>query len=839
MSRIKRIKLGTVIKLVVIAGLFLAGGFILWGSSLSIPELDSFEKRKVRQSTKIYDRTGEILLYDIHENIQRTVIPLSGVSRHIKNAAVAIEDAEFYNHNGIEPRAILRAVLVNLGLRSGYYGQGGSTITQQVVKNSILTSEKKISRKLKEWILALKVEKVLSKEEILELYLNESPYGGNIYGIEEASGMFFAKSASDLTLAESAYLAALPQAPTFYSPYGNNTDKLEIRKNLVLDRMLQNGFITDEEHLLASQEIVEFKPQRDTGINAPHFVFFIREYMESKYGKRAVEEKGYKIITTLDFELQKKAEEIIFKFAHENEEKFNAKNAGLVAVDPKTGQILVMVGSRDYFDEDIDGNFNVAINPNRQPGSAFKPFVYATAFNKGYTPETTVFNLKTQFQTTCEPDDLDTEDVEGKEDCYSPVNYDGVFSGPITFRNALAQSVNVPAVKVLYLAGLRDSLRTAKDMGIKSLTDVNRYGLTLVLGGGEVSLLDMTSAYGVFSNKGVRNEPVGILKIEDGNGNVIEEFSQRNERVLPENIALTISDILSDEEARVPAFGRGSYLYFGGRDVAVKTGTTNDYRDAWIIGYTPNISVGTWAGNNDNTSMEKRVAGFIVAPMWNAFMQEALVAIDEEKFKKPAEIDESKLKPILKGVWQGGVEYSVDTISGKLATEFTPEETKENKVLTDIHSILYWVDKENPNGQVPEKPENNPQFRFWEYSVDKWREENGFASTSIADIPREIDDVHKPEFAPKITIKSPSSATQYSRNSKITVNIDTSGKYPLTEVDIFVNDIFIGSSKRAPFSLSFTPNDLDVLEVQNRLKIIGYDAVKNKGEAETVFNVSI
>jgi membrane peptidoglycan carboxypeptidase len=399
--------------------------------------------------------------------------------------------------------------------------------------------------------------------------------------------------------------------------------------------------------------------------------------------------------------------------------------------------------------------------------------------------------------------------------------------------------VNVPAVKVLYLAGLRDSLRTAKDMGIKSLTDVNRYGLTLVLGGGEVSLLDMTSAYGVFSNKGVRNEPVGILKIEDGNGNVIEEFSQRNERVLPENIALTISDILSDEEARVPAFGRGSYLYFGGRDVAVKTGTTNDYRDAWIIGYTPNISVGTWAGNNDNTSMEKRVAGFIVAPMWNAFMQEALVAIDEEKFKKPAEIDESKLKPILKGVWQGGVEYSVDTISGKLATEFTPEETKENKVLTDIHSILYWVDKENPNGQVPEKPENNPQFRFWEYSVDKWREENGFASTSIADIPREIDDVHKPEFAPKITIKSPSSATQYSRNSKITVNIDTSGKYPLTEVDIFVNDIFIGSSKRAPFSLSFTPNDLDVLEVQNRLKIIGYDAVKNKGEAETVFNVSI
>lgn len=839
MPRRKTGKFKTFLKLIVIAGLFLAGILILWGSSLSIPELDSFEKRKVRQSTKIYDRTGEVLLYDVHENIQRTVIPLSEVSRHIKNAVVAIEDAEFYDHNGIEPRAILRAILVNLGLKGGYYGQGGSTITQQVVKNSILTSEKKISRKLKEWILSLKLEKELSKEEILELYLNESPYGGNIYGIEEASEMFFAKSAADLTLAESAYLAALPQAPTFYSPYGNNKDRLEERKNLVLDRMLQNGFITDEEHLEASNEVVEFKPQRDTGINAPHFVFFIREYLESKYGKRAVEEKGFKVTTTLDFELQKKAEEIIFKFAHENEEKFNAENAGLVAIDPKTGQILVMVGSRDYFDEEIDGNFNVAIDPNRQPGSAFKPFVYATAFNKGYTPETTVFNLKTQFQTTCEPDDLDTEGQEDKEDCYSPVNYDGVFNGPMTFRNALAQSVNVPAVKVLYLAGLKDSLRTAKDMGIKSLTDINRYGLTLVLGGGEVSLLDMTSAYGVFANSGVRNEPVGILKIEDGNGNVIEEFSQRNERVLPENIALTISDILNDEDARAPAFGRRSFLYFNDRDVAVKTGTTNDYRDAWIIGYTPNIAVGTWAGNNDNTSMEKKVAGFIVAPMWNAFMQEALAVIPDEKFKKPAEIDESKLKPILKGVWQGGVEYTVDTISGKLATEFTPEETKETKVLTDIHSILYWVDKEDPNGRVPEKPENNPQFRFWEYSVDKWREENGFASTSIADIPREIDDVHKPEFVPKITIKSPSSATQYSRSSKITVNINNTSKYPLTKVDVFVNDIFIGSSKRAPFSLSFTPSDLDVLEVQNRLKIIGYDAVKNRGEAEVVFNVSL
>ena len=295
---------GTILKLIIIIGLFGGGIIFLWVSSLSIPELDSFEKRKVRQSTKIYDRTGEILLYDVHENIQRTVIPLSEISRNIKNAAVAIEDAEFYEHKGIKPKAILRAMLVNIGALE--FSQGGSTITQQVVKNSILTSEKKISRKLKEWFLSLKLEQELSKEEILELYLNESPYGGNIYGVEEASNMFFAKSATDLTIAESAYLAALPQAPTYYSPYGNNKDKLDDRKNLVLDRMLQNGFINQEEHLSASKEEVEFKPQRDTGINAPHFVFFVREYLENKYGKRAVEEKGFKVITTLDFELQQR-----------------------------------------------------------------------------------------------------------------------------------------------------------------------------------------------------------------------------------------------------------------------------------------------------------------------------------------------------------------------------------------------------------------------------------------------------------------------------------------------------------------------------------------------------
>lgn len=828
---------GVFIKLVVIIGLFGAGALFLWGSSLSIPELGSFEKRKVQQSTKIYDRTGEILLYDVHENIQRTVVPASEISRNIKNATVAIEDADFYEHKGIKPRAIFRAMLVNLGALE--FSQGGSTITQQVVKNSILTQDKKISRKLKEWILSLKLERGFTKEKILEMYLNESPYGGNIYGIEEASNVFFGKKAADLTLAESAYLAALPQAPTYYSPYGNNKNKLEDRKNLVLEKMYDNGFITKEEREAATNQQIGFRPQRDIGINAPHFVFFVIEYLENKYGKRAVEERGFKVVTTLDFELQKKAQDIVFKFAHENEERFDAENAGLVAIDPKTGQILVMVGSRDYFDEKIGGNFNVATASNRQPGSAFKPFVYATAFNKGYTPETVVFNLKTQFQTTCEPEDLDTEDDAGKTDCYSPANYDGKFTGPITFRDALAQSVNVPAVKVLYLAGLADSLRTAKDMGISGLSDIGRYGLTLVLGGGEVSLLDMTSAYGVFANEGVRNKPVSILKIEDGGGNIIEEFDQKSERVLPENTARQISDILSDEDARSPAFGRHSYLYFNDRDVAAKTGTTNDYRDAWIIGYAPNISVGAWAGNNDNSSMEKKVAGFIVAPMWNAFMREALAVIDNEKFKKPEETNKDNLKPVLKGVWLGGVEYAVDKISGKLATAFTPEETKEDGVLTDVHSILYWVDKENPNGPSPKKPENDPQFKFWEYPINKWKVENGFASAGTTEPPTETDDIHGPEFAPKITITNPSISFIYDENQKINVAISNESRFPLSKIDVFINEMFVGSSGAAPFAFSFVPSGLDNIKTQNVLKIIGYDSVLNRGESEIIFNVNI
>jgi len=816
------------IKYFVLAAMLLSASIILlWASTLRIPDLASFEQRKIEQSTKIYDRTGEVLLYDVHQNITRTVISFSEISRNIKNATVAIEDAEFYDHIGIKPTAFLRALLVNIVTLG--FNQGGSTITQQVVKNSILTKDKTIARKLKEWILALKLEQKISKEEILELYLNETPYGGSIYGIEEASQAFFGKTAAELKIAESAYLAALPQAPTFYSPYGNNRDRLEERKNLVLAKMHAGDFITTDEYNAALAEEVSFNPPSQTGISAPHFVFFVQQYLEKTYGRRAIEERGFRVITTLDYKLQQEAEEIVNRFALENVNKFNAENAGLVAVDPKTGQILAMVGSRNYFDPDIDGNFNVTL-AKRQPGSAFKPFVYATAFKRGYTPETVVFDTSTQFSTLCAPSNLTSE-----EDCYSPVNYDGSFKGPVTFREALAQSINIPAVKVLYLAGLSTSLRTAQDMGIQTLADIGRYGLTLVLGGGEVTLLDITSSYGVFANEGLRNPYTGILRIEDSRGAIVEEFTPNSTRVLDKMVALTISDILSDNVARAPAFGQVSFLHFPGRDVAVKTGTTDDFRDAWIIGYTPNIAVGAWAGNNDNSPMEKKVAGFIIAPLWNAFMQKALKTFPDERFTPPMpDPGYNALKPVLRGIWQGGETFFVDAITGNLATEFTPLELREEKIIPNIHSILYWVDRSDPRGPVPKIPGDDPQFLLWESGVNRWKALNHIDESPIS-APSETDDVHLPEYIPSVTITSPISDQTYNSLDQINISLTSKGRFSLKRAEYFVDGHLIGSSFSIPFSFTFIPKDLGIEPGTHTLRVDVYDTVLNQGEDTVSF----
>ena len=816
----------------------LSGIFIVWMANLKIPDFTAFDKRKVSQSTKIYDKTGKILLYDIHQNIKRKIVPYDEISKDIKNATVAIEDSDFYNHYGVKPLAFLRAVFVNLS--SGEFSQGGSTITQQVVKNSILTTDKTITRKIKEWILAIKLERVMTKEQILSIYLNESPYGGTVYGVEEASQRFFGKKASEVTLAEAAYLAALPQAPSLYSPYGANKDKLDERKNLVLSRMVELNFITQKQADIAKKEKVVFiQSDSNTGIKAPHFVEYVRSYLENKYGKEEVETGGLKVTTTLDWDLQKQAEETVDKFGKENEEKFNAKNAGMIGIDPKTGQILVMVGSRDYFDTKNDGNFNVTLG-HRQPGSSFKPFVYATAFKKGYTPDTVLFDLETEFQTTCTPEGEPIAPEINPEDCYMPKNYDDKFRGPINLRNALAQSINIPAIKLLYLAGINDSIQTARDMGITGLADANRYGLTLVLGGGEVTLLDMASAYSVFANDGIRNPNTPILKIEDSTGKVLEEFSSKETRVLDADVARNISDILSDWNAKEPAYGASSPLKFDNRQVASKTGTTNDTRDAWVIGYTPNFTLGVWVGNNDNTPMVKKVAGMITAPMWRNFFDKVLTILPDERFQKPVNTDYNNLKPILRGDWKGGVEYIVDKVSGKLATEYTPEEMKEKRTITDVHSILYWVNKKDPLGPKPENPQYDPQFNLWETAVRNWAQIQGITSESTAIIPSTTDDIHGPNFAPKIRVLSPDTNKEYWIDEKINIIFQpTQTKFPITQADFFVNNYFIGSSKTQPFNFDFTPSEIPQIRSSNEIKIIIYDSVRNSDETLIPLKIAI
>ena len=640
-SRKKKIVFFLVELLIIVALLLIftgAGLFIYYAKDFPRPE--KFAERTFVQSTKIFDRSGEVLLYEFYDEEKRETISLEETPQHFKNAIIAAEDARFYEHFGLDVRGIIRAIKVNIKLRKPL--QGASTITQQLIRSTFLTREKTIKRKIREVILTLELERRYSKDQILEWYINQVPFGPNVYGVEAASKTFFSKPAQELTMAESATLAALIQAPGYFSPYGEHIDELSIRKNYILDRLVQERYATEEEAEGAKQEEISFVEIRQ-GIRAPHFVFYVQEYLVAKYGRTFLDQKGLKIYTSLDWELQKIAEEVVRQGVARNK-GFRAHNASLVAIDPKTGEILAMVGSADWFADPFpegctpgkdclfDPKVNIATyNIGRQPGSAFKPFVYATAFQKGYEDTTTVIDEETNFGI-----------FGGKP--YIPQNYDGRFRGEVTLREALAQSINVPSVKVLaYLAGQSDSIENARRFGITTLTRPNSfYGLSIVLGGGEVKLLDMLSAYGVFATEGLRVLPLSVIKIEDAEGNIIEQNKRTPRRVLEREVARLISDILSDNDARAPLFGTRSPLYFADYQVAVKTGTTNDYRDAWTLGYTPSIVAGVWAGNNDNSPIARQPGVMISSPIWRAFMEQALLRFPKEQFTAPA----PKKKPI-------------------------------------------------------------------------------------------------------------------------------------------------------------------------------------------------
>lgn len=667
-------------------GLLVLALAVTWLASMELPDFNNFENRDIANSTKIYDRTGKIVLYNIHDNVRRTAIPFEEISPYIRQATISIEDSHFYEHYGFRPTSFIRAAIANI--LSGGFSQGGSTINQQVIKNALLTREKTIKRKLKEIVLSIKLDHELPKDAILQIYLNESPYGGTIYGVEEASLVFFGKRAKDVTLTEAAYLAAMPQAPTYYSPYGKHRDALERRKNLVLSRMYELGYITEEEKEASQKEVVTFERDATNNGKALHFVMYIREYLEEKYGVDMVQNGGLKVITTIDYNLQEQFEQIVKEGALANEKKYKAKNSALVAIDPKTGQILSMVGSRDFFDTEIPGQYNIT-TALRQPGSSFKPIVYAEAFRIGYTPETVLYDVPTQFSALCDPYGNPKSGVN-KSACYMPENYDGLFRGPISLRDAIAQSLNIPSVKLLYLVGMNNAISLAQKMGLSTITDPSRYGLSLVLGGGEVTLLELTNAYGVFANNGIYNKQQGILEIRDRDDSILEKYTQSEIEVLPESATSLVSSVLSDNVARAPSYGANSALHFSERPVAVKTGTTNDYRDLWVVGYTPSIVIGMWAGNNDNVPIDKRTAGFVLAPVWRKAMDVALKDTMVEYFPDP--LPNTASKPILQGDYCTG----------------------------GVHTILRDVIKDDPNGPYPSNPGNDSQYYLWQAAIDNY-----------------------------------------------------------------------------------------------------------------------
>ena len=598
----------------------------------TLPSYDELVQRDVAESSRVYSRDGT-LLYEFHGEYNRTRVPLDRISPFLKNATLAVEDKDFYKHGAVSLTGIARAIKANY--ETGSPAQGGSTITQQFVKNALLDRKKLYTRKIREVLLAYKIEQHFTKDEILGLYLNEIPYGRNAYGAEAAAQSYFGKTAGELSLAESAYLAALPQAPSYYSPTGANFDALAKRQEFVLDQMLSQGYITElERHQALNQKVVFREPK--TEILAPYFVSWIQNYLTEKYGKDFLRQGGLRVYTTLDLNLQNLAEQVV-KEGVEANKKYGAYNAALVAVEPSSGKILAMAGGKDYFGSPepagcrpgvnckFEPNVNVATS-ERQPGSSFKPYAYLTAFKPehGLTPMSKVLDVPTTFGYS-----------GGRP--YIPRNYDGSSHGLITIRKALAGSLNEPAVRTLATEGDENVVNTAHSLGITS--PLKNCGLSLVLGGCEVKLVDHVGAFAVLANGGKGSGATPFNRIEDKNGNILEEYKEPTvQSVNPEAVYELIS-ILTDDKSRQFVFGPKNPLTLPGRIVAAKTGTTQNWKDGWTIGFTPQLAAGVWAGNNDSSLMRAGADGvFVAAPMWHKFMEEALKGVPAVDFPVPSGI---------------------------------------------------------------------------------------------------------------------------------------------------------------------------------------------------------
>lgn len=821
-TRKEMIKLGVLGSLSALALVLLIGFGTIAYFSRGLPDPEKLIDRHVAQSTKIYDRTGENLLYEISSDQKRTIILIDELPKYVPQAVIALEDRTFYEHSGFNFQRLVKAVLYKI---AGLKGPGASTLTSQLVKNAILSPEQTLTRKLREMIMVFQIERKFNKDQILQLYLNEIPYGSTAYGIEAASNLYFGISAKDLNLSQAALLAAIIQRPTYFSPHGSRVDELLARKDVTLRLMQEQGYITEEEREAASTVELTFKERRED-ITAPHFVFYVRDQLVQKYGEHLVNQGGLVVKTTLDLEKQKAAEEVIEARIEPNKQ-FNASNAALVSLDVKTGEIMAMVGSVDYFNDEIDGQVNVVTRP-RQPGSSFKPIVYTLAWQRGYTPSTVLFDVEADFP--------------GNGQVYHPKNYDLKEHGPVSLRKALQGSLNIPAVKLLYLLGVSNVLNFAEDLGYKTFADRSRFGLSLVLGGGEVTLLDHTAAYATLAGDGNYREPYALLEVKTTDGHVLDTFGMKERRVIDSNIARITTNVLSDNAARAYVFGLNSGLTLPDRVAAAKTGTTNDYRDAWTMGYTANYATGVWVGNNDFSEMKRGGGSSLAAPIWQAYMRKAHEGVPAESF--PAPKINVPDKAVLSGVSFGVKQVTVDKASGKLATDLTPLAFREERLYVDAHDILHYVDKRNPTGPAPANPEaNDPQYKVWEAAVQAWITKRVEANEPIFDVkeqqlpeglqivqglpPTEADDLHVSGNQPNLSIITPANDTALSQRS-IQATVDANAPRGISRVEFYIDNILLGTDSSSPYELNASLKSFS--NGFYFLKAVAYDDIDNARE---------
>ncbi len=846
----KRLKVLTFLATFVLIGMT-AGVFLIIITfaifSRSLPNPNQLLERSFELSTRFYDR-NDSLVYEVYGDKNRTLIKLSDVSPYVTNATLATEDAEFYLHNGYSLKGMLRAVF---NIATGGNLQSGSTLTQQVIKNTLLTPEQTIVRKIKEFILSLQLENRYSKDEIIQMYLNETPYGGQNYGIYSAAKAYFNKLPKDLTVAESAYLAGLPQRPSYYSQFGTNPEAGIERKDYVLYLMHEKGwvgedgkrhYLSDDDYNLAKSAELKFETSR-VPLEAPHFIFYAKQYLSEILGEDVVEKGGLKVKTTLDLNVQHLAQDTVTAEINSNGESLNIWNGAMVVIDPKNGQILAMVGSKGYnIDPQPEGcisgstgdnscKFDPYVNvalANRQPGSSIKPITYATMLSQGYTVAYPFLDMPIAFEGSA------------VDKPYVPVNYDGTFRGVVTFRKSLGNSLNIPAVEALKIVGIDGMISQAEKMGISTFTDRSRYGLSLTLGGGETKLLELTNAYGVFANKGVYHKPTPIIEVADSAGKVVYKPQDPGTKALEEGVAFLISDILSDDGARSDTFGAGSLLNIKDRQVAVKTGTTDDKRDNYAMGFTPSVVVGVWVGNSNNEKMNPYVASGVsgATPIWHNFMAEYLKDKENEKFEAPSNVEKVQVDSLT-----GGKPY------GNFSTrnEWFIKGTEPAAVSSWYERLeICKIDGRITNDACKDADETDTTdfvritapYNTWQPAVDAWVKEK-YTDNEM---------YFPPQMTSKLEFDGDSVKNKDDVNTQIVsvkdgqnvplsfrLNVEASLYYDISKVTIYMDDNKVAEDNSSPYGYNFELKAGDI--GTHEFKATVTDEKGNKGSDSVKLNV--